>query len=136
MRIAEIEIAWHAGREMIYRVAEILSRGDVPNHEAAVASGARIVHNCGFDSLPSDLGVHWLQREMLAQEDAALAALGLQPADAIPAACIDAVKMGTTVATNALLERKGVAVEVCRFDGGHEWSDAFYRAAGELLAAL
>jgi len=26
-------------------------------HEAAVASGARIVHACGFDSVPSDLGV-------------------------------------------------------------------------------
>jgi short subunit dehydrogenase-like uncharacterized protein len=26
-------------------------------HEAAVASGARIVHTCGFDSIPSDLGV-------------------------------------------------------------------------------
>lgn len=35
-----------------------------------------------------------------------------------------------------LLERKGVAVEVCCFDGGHEWSDAFLRAAGDLLLAL
>lgn len=26
-------------------------------HEAAVATGARIVHSCGFDSVPSDLGV-------------------------------------------------------------------------------
>ena len=26
-------------------------------HEIAVASGARIVHSCGFDSIPSDLGV-------------------------------------------------------------------------------
>ncbi|CAG0981719.1 5-oxoprolinase (ATP-hydrolysing) [Burkholderiales bacterium] len=33
--------------------------------------------------------------------------LGLAPGDPIPAASIDAVKMGTTVATNALLERKG-----------------------------
>ena len=33
--------------------------------------------------------------------------LGLQPGDAIPAGVIGAVKMGTTVATNALLERKG-----------------------------
>lgn len=32
-------------------------------HEAdAKASGARIVHCCGFDSIPSDLGVHFLQR--------------------------------------------------------------------------
>lgn len=27
------------------------------NHEAAAASGARIVHACGFDSIPSDLGM-------------------------------------------------------------------------------
>src|SRR5947208_13390883 len=33
--------------------------------------------------------------------------LGLAPGDPIPAARIEAVKMGTTVATNALLERKG-----------------------------
>jgi short subunit dehydrogenase-like uncharacterized protein len=35
----------------------------VTRHEAAArASGARIVHCCGFDSIPSDLGVHVLQR--------------------------------------------------------------------------
>ena len=33
--------------------------------------------------------------------------LGLKPGDAIPQGAIEAVKMGTTVATNALLERKG-----------------------------
>jgi 5-oxoprolinase (ATP-hydrolysing) len=33
--------------------------------------------------------------------------LGVAPGDPIPSAEIDAVKMGTTVATNALLERKG-----------------------------
>jgi len=33
--------------------------------------------------------------------------LGLRPGEPIPAASIRAVKMGTTVATNALLERKG-----------------------------
>lgn len=31
--------------------------------ETAKASGARIVHCTGFDSIPSDLGVHFLQRE-------------------------------------------------------------------------
>jgi predicted esterase len=36
----------------------------------------------------------------------------------------------------ALLEEKGVAVEVCRFEGGHEWSGTFYRAAGDFLEAL
>ena len=33
-------------------------------HESqAQASGARIVHCCGFDSIPSDLGVHFLQQQ-------------------------------------------------------------------------
>jgi 5-oxoprolinase (ATP-hydrolysing) len=47
-------------------------------------------------------------------QDAAIAGifefLGLQPGDAIPDKTIASVKMGTTVATNALLERKGARV--------------------------
>jgi short subunit dehydrogenase-like uncharacterized protein len=35
------------------------------HHQRAQASGARIVHTCGFDSIPSDLGVWALQQEML-----------------------------------------------------------------------
>jgi short subunit dehydrogenase-like uncharacterized protein len=35
--------------------------------KAAKKSGARIVHCCGFDSIPSDLGVHFLQREAKAR---------------------------------------------------------------------
>ncbi len=34
------------------------------HQEAAVESGARIVFNCGFDCIPSDLGVFFLQQEM------------------------------------------------------------------------
>lgn len=34
---------------------------------AARDSGARIVHNCGFDSIPSDLGVHFLQQQSRAK---------------------------------------------------------------------
>lgn len=38
----------------------------IERHEAAARkSGARIVHCCGFDSIPSDLGVHFLQREAM-----------------------------------------------------------------------
>jgi short subunit dehydrogenase-like uncharacterized protein len=38
----------------------------IERYEAAArASGARIVHCCGFDSIPSDLGVHVLEREAL-----------------------------------------------------------------------
>jgi short subunit dehydrogenase-like uncharacterized protein len=32
-------------------------------HESAVRTGARLVTACGFDSIPSDLGVHLLHRE-------------------------------------------------------------------------
>jgi len=35
-------------------------------HEAAAKkSGARIVHACGFDSIPSDMGVYYLQQEAM-----------------------------------------------------------------------
>ncbi len=36
------------------------------HHEQAKATGARIVHTCGFDSIPSDLGTWALQQEMIA----------------------------------------------------------------------
>jgi saccharopine dehydrogenase (NAD+, L-lysine-forming) len=36
------------------------------HHEQAVSSGARIVHSCGFDSVPSDLTVYALQRRIVA----------------------------------------------------------------------
>ena len=35
------------------------------HQEEARATGARIVHTCGFDSIPSDLGVYFLQKHML-----------------------------------------------------------------------
>ncbi|MEM1262134.1 MAG: saccharopine dehydrogenase NADP-binding domain-containing protein [Pseudomonadota bacterium] len=34
---------------------------------SAASSGARIVHCCGFDSIPSDMGVHFVQREARAR---------------------------------------------------------------------
>jgi short subunit dehydrogenase-like uncharacterized protein len=40
----------------------------IDGYEAAARrSGARIVHNCGFDSIPSDLGVHFLQQHAQAK---------------------------------------------------------------------
>jgi len=43
-------------------------RGNVDRlHDQAVESGARIVHCCGFDSIPSDLGV-WMLHEHLQRE--------------------------------------------------------------------
>lgn len=35
------------------------------HQEEAKSTGARIVHTCGFDSIPSDLGVYFLQKHML-----------------------------------------------------------------------
>jgi short subunit dehydrogenase-like uncharacterized protein len=37
------------------------------NHATAEQTGAKLVHCCGFDSIPSDLGVAVLQREMVAR---------------------------------------------------------------------
>ena len=39
------------------------------HQEAAVASGARIVHTCGFDSLPSDLGTLFVHNAMREQSN-------------------------------------------------------------------
>ena len=39
--------------------------------EAAKQSGARIVHSCGFDSIPSDLGVYFTQKQAEAKFDSA-----------------------------------------------------------------
>jgi short subunit dehydrogenase-like uncharacterized protein len=38
---------------------EFVDRMYVENHEAALASGARLVHCCGFDSVPHDLGAYF-----------------------------------------------------------------------------
>jgi short subunit dehydrogenase-like uncharacterized protein len=38
------------------------------HEDAAKKSGARIVFNCGFDCIPSDLGAYFLQREMRERE--------------------------------------------------------------------
>ncbi|MFK7905301.1 MAG: trans-acting enoyl reductase family protein [Chitinophagales bacterium] len=32
------------------------------HHEAAKANGTKIVHTCGFDSIPSDMGVYFMQK--------------------------------------------------------------------------
>lgn len=62
------------------------------HHEAATASGARIVHACGFDSIPSDLGVWFTQQQAIAQ-------LG-QPCTAI-ALRVKAIKGGPSGGTIA-----------------------------------
>jgi short subunit dehydrogenase-like uncharacterized protein len=43
---------------------EFVDRMYVAHHAAAVASGARIVHAAGFDSIPHDLGAYFTVREL------------------------------------------------------------------------
>ena len=47
---------------------EFVDRMYVAHHDAAVASGARIVHACGFDSIPHDLGA-WFTVQQLCSGD-------------------------------------------------------------------
>jgi len=37
------------------------------HHEEAKINGSKIVHACGFDSIPSDMGVYFIQREVKAK---------------------------------------------------------------------
>lgn len=45
------------------------------NHDTARRTGARLVHCCGFDSIPSDLGTLFLQHELAARTGAPAAAV-------------------------------------------------------------
>lgn len=50
--------------------------------DAAAASGARIVHACGFDSIPSDVGVAFLQKTSLERHGAPCVRVGMRVAGA------------------------------------------------------
>ena len=57
--LALVESCARAGTDYADLTGEVLFVRDSIDaaHETAVSSGARIVHACGFDSIPSDLGV-------------------------------------------------------------------------------
>lgn len=57
-----------AGTDYVDLTGEVLfARESIDaNHDEARRSGARIVHSCGFDSIPSDLGVHVLHEAVAA----------------------------------------------------------------------
>jgi len=54
-----------AGTDYVDLTGEVLFVRDsaAENHDLARSTGARIVHSCGFDSIPSDLGVHLLHAQ-------------------------------------------------------------------------
>ena len=60
-----------AGTDYIDLSGEVLFQRDSIDRYHAVAerTGARIVHGCGFDSIPSDLGVHLLRETVRADGD-------------------------------------------------------------------
>ena len=43
---------------------EFVDRMYLEHHDAAVATGARIVHACGFDSIPHDLGAYFTVQQL------------------------------------------------------------------------
>ena len=79
-----------------------------------------------------------LLSESPAYSDAAVQAirdhLGLAPAEPIPAGRIGVVKMGTTVATNALLERKGERVLLVTTRGFRDALEIGYQARPKIFA--
>ncbi|WP_430780364.1 saccharopine dehydrogenase family protein [Actinoplanes sp. G11-F43] len=56
------------GTDYVDLTGEVLFARDSidDNHETARRTGARIVHSCGFDSIPSDIGVHVLHERVRA----------------------------------------------------------------------
>jgi 5-oxoprolinase (ATP-hydrolysing) len=60
--------------------------------------------------------------------------LGLAPGEAIPAGRIGAVKMGSTVATNALLERKGEKTVLLATKGFRDALEIGYQARQKIFA--
>ena len=59
-----------AGTDYVDLTGEVLfARASIEeNHELARSTGARIVHSCGFDSIPSDIGVHALHARIQADD--------------------------------------------------------------------
>jgi short subunit dehydrogenase-like uncharacterized protein len=57
-----------AGTDYVDLTGEVLfARESIDaNHDLARRTGCRIVHSCGFDSIPSDLGVHVLDQQVKA----------------------------------------------------------------------
>jgi len=68
--LALVQACAEAGSDYADLTGEVLFVRDSIDrcHDVAVASGARIVHCCGFDSVPSDLGVLGLHQAARADE--------------------------------------------------------------------
>ncbi|MCW2721795.1 trans-acting enoyl reductase family protein [Pseudonocardia sp.] len=74
-----VEACARAGTDYVDLTGEVLFVRDVIDRFDAVArsTGARIVHSCGYDSIPSDLGVLLLHEQAAADGAGELTAVGL-----------------------------------------------------------
>src|SRR5699024_11661966 len=48
----------------LFRSPQFVDQMYLRHHDTAVANGARIVHACGFDSIPYDLGTYYTVRQL------------------------------------------------------------------------
>jgi len=69
--LALVEACARAGTHYADLTGEVLFERDSIDryHDVAAGTGARIVHSCGFDSIPSDLGVQLLHETVRAAGD-------------------------------------------------------------------
>lgn len=96
-------------------------------HEQAVATGARIVHACGFDSIPSDLGVGLTARQAAADGQGSLTQTVLHVRSmrgGISGGTIDTarqqlIETGRDRAARALVGRADALVDGPRTAGAH-----------------
>lgn len=67
--LALVDACVEAGTHYADLTGEVLFvRESLERHDRAAAAGARIVHSCGFDSIPSDLAVHLLHETARADD--------------------------------------------------------------------
>ena len=101
----------NAGTDYVDLTGEVLFALDSINkyHEQAVGSGARIVHACGFDSVPSDLSVYLLHRQ--AEQDAAGE---LQDTTLVVRAAVGGISGGTAASGLEIIDAARKDVEARR----------------------
>ena len=79
------------------------------HHEEAKINGSKIVHACGFDSIPSDMGVYFIQREAKAKRGIIAQKIKMRVA-----AISGGISGGTYASLNQVLEEARKDKEVYR----------------------
>src|SRR5699024_11623272 len=58
----------------LFRSPQFVDQMYLRHHDTAVANGARIVHACGFDSIPYDLGTYYTVRQLTGNDPVSVTA--------------------------------------------------------------